>query len=169
MNQVPIMCGCLSWSSTIGNFIPNFGMLDLHVQDFLESLLSAEEFLKFKERPFYERVKIIKQELDKADCMVINKTGFTQFFHRLDPLRVTRNQIAHGILRVGLAADENTLIQTLSLPGGLDGSEEQESRHLIFAELQAELATLNGLIEEFQRLAGFKAAGCATRPDDLKT
>ena len=47
------------WSSAIGNFIINFGLLDLHVQDFLESLLSAEEFLKVKERPFYERVEII--------------------------------------------------------------------------------------------------------------
>lgn len=42
------------------------------------------------------------------------------------------------------------------------------TRHLKFAELQSELKTLNELIEEFQRLAGFKSAWCATVAEDLK-
>ena len=66
MNPVPIMCGCLSWSSTIGNFITSFGILDMHIQDFLEALLPPEEFLKLKERPFYDRVERIN---DRAEAM----------------------------------------------------------------------------------------------------
>ena len=146
--------GVWDWSSAIGNFITNFGLLDLHVQDFLESLLSAEEFLKVKERPFYERVEIIKQRLAAADCAVPNKAEFEQFFHRLDPLREIRNHIAHGILRIGLATDQKTFIQTLSLPRALAGSAAPDVRHLDFAGLQAELKTLTDLIGEFQRLAG---------------
>ena len=168
MNPVPIMCDCLSWSSTIGIFITNFGMLDLHIQDFLELLLPPAEFLKVKERPFYDRVKLIKQRLGEADCNMMNKAEFGQFLQRLDPLRETRNHIAHGILRIGLAPDHKSYIQTLSIPRDLDDSNPREARHLEFAELQSELKTLNELIEEFQRLAGFKTAACATCAEDLK-
>jgi len=35
-NPVPILSDRVSWSSTVGNFILNFGMLDLHVQAFEE-------------------------------------------------------------------------------------------------------------------------------------
>ena len=163
MKPVPITCNCLSWSSTIGNFITNFGMLDLHVQDFLESLPPSEEFSKVefskvKERSFHDRVELIKERLSEADCKLTNKAEFAQFFHRLDPLRQTRNHIAHGILRIGLAPDQKSFIQTLSLPRDLDDSNPSGTRHLEFAELQSELKTLNELIEEFQRLAGFKTA-----------
>lgn len=161
MNPVPIMCGCLSWSSTIGNFITNFGMLDLHVQDFLESLLPPAEFSKVKERPFHERVELIKRRLSEADCAMMNKAEFAQFFHRLDPLRETRNHIAHGVLRIVLAPDQRSFTNTLSIPRDLDDSNPPGARHLQFAELQAELKTLNELIEEFQRLAGFKKTVCA--------
>lgn len=140
-------------------------MLDLHVQDFLEALLSPEQFLKMKERPFYDRVERIKQRLGEADCVVVHKTEFEQFFRRLDPLRETRNHIAHGILRIGLAADQRTFVQTLSLPKELDGA---EARHLEFAELLAELKTLNHLIEEFQRLTGLQNTGCATIAANLE-
>ena len=158
MKPIPIMCGCLSWSSTIGNFITNFGMLDLQVQDFLETLISPEEFLKMKDRPFYDRVERIKQCLGETDCGVMTKAKFEQFFARLDPLRETRNHIAHGVLRIGLAAGQETYVHTLSLPKELDGP---EPRHLAFSELQAELKSLNELIEEFQRLAGLQTAGGA--------
>ena len=154
--SVPATSAQLDWSSVIGNFITNFGILDLHVQDFLESLLPPEEFSKAKERPFFDRVELTKQRLQAADCRLTKKAEFLQFFHRLDPLRETRNHIAHSILRIGLAADQKTFIQTLSLPRDLDGSEACQARHLEFAELQAELKTLTELIEEFQRLTGFK-------------
>jgi hypothetical protein len=166
MNPLPFTCGCLSWSSVIGNFITNFGMLDLHVLDFLETQLPPEEFSKFKQRPFHDRVERIKQRLGEADCTLLNKAEFGQFFQRLDPLRATRNHIAHGILRFGLAPDQKSPIQTLSIPRDLDGSNPTEARHLEFAELQAELKTLNEMIEEFERLVGFKTT--ATMRVDFK-
>ena len=45
----------------------------------------------------------------------------------------------------------------------LDTGLSPESKHVEFAELQAALGTLNALIEEFQRLAGFKTAGCVRK------
>ena len=96
------------------------------------------------------------------------REAFEQFFRRLDPLREIRNHIAHGVLRIGLSPDQKTYVQTLSLPRDLDGSNSAGARHLSFAELQAALSTLNSLIEEFQHLAEFKNAGCATIGVDLK-
>ncbi len=148
----------LDWASAIGNFITNFGILDMHVQDFLETLLSQAKFAKLKERPFHDRVERIKQRLGESDCTVLNKAKFAQFFHRLDTLRKTRNQIAHSVLRIGLVPGQKSRIQTLTLPKDLAGSEAGR-RHLEFAELVSELKTLTDLIEEFQRLAGFKTSG----------
>jgi hypothetical protein len=87
-----------------------------------------------------------------ADCTLRNKAEFGRFFHRLGPLRETRNHIAHGILRIGLAPDQKSYILTLSLPKAVDDSNTTEARHLEFAELQSELKTLNELIEEFRQL-----------------
>lgn len=154
MNFTPTHCSCPTWASTIGLFITNFGMLELHIQDFLESLVSADDFSKLKARPFYARVDFIKQRLSEPSCNVVNKAALTQFFRRLDPLRETRNHIAHGILRVGLAPDGKTPVQTLSLPRDLDGSNPREARHLEFSDLLAELTTLSALVREFGDLAG---------------
>jgi hypothetical protein len=152
MKPVPILCGCSSWSSAIGNFIANFGMLDLLVQDFLENTLPPNEFLKIKEWPFYDRVELIKKHVGQSNYPVEKKTGFEQLFRRLDPLRETRNHIAHGILRIGLAPDQKTPVQTLSLPRDLDGSNSPDARHLSFEDLNRESRCLTELIEEFQKL-----------------
>jgi hypothetical protein len=157
MNSVPLMSDQVSWSSVIGNFITNFGMLDLCVQDFLEVLLSPAEFSKLQEKPFHVRVERIKACLAQTNCAVPDKAEFAQFFQRLEPLRKTRNHIAHGILRIGLAQDQKTFVPTLSLPIELGGSGATEPRHLEFTELLAELKTLNGLLEEFHRLTGIRA------------
>jgi hypothetical protein len=87
---------------------------------------------------------------------------FDQLFFRIGPLRDLRNHIAHGILRVSLAPDGKTLVQTLSMPRDLDGSNSSAARHLEFAELEDALGTLTELIEQFQHLAGFKAATDST-------
>jgi hypothetical protein len=152
MNPVPILCGCWSWSSAIGNFIANFSMLDLFVQDFLEDTLSPEDFLKTKERPFYDRVERIKGQVAQVDYPAEKKAGFERFFLRLDPLRETRNHIAHGVLRIGLAPDQKTPVQTLSLPRDLDDSSSPDARHLSFDDLNRESRCLTELIEEFQKL-----------------
>jgi hypothetical protein len=154
-NGVSIMPARLDWPSVIGNFITNFGMLDLLVQDFMETLFSPEEFLKMKDRPFFDRAEPVKQRLAQDDCVVTNKPEFQDFFTRLDPLRETRNHIAHGILRIRLSPDQKTFVQTLSLPKDLDGT---EGRRVEFSELLAEVKTLSAFIEEFQRLAEFEGA-----------
>ncbi len=122
MSPVPILSDHMSWSSTIGNFIINFGVLDLLIQDFLESALPPEKFLKIRDDSFFVRVELVKGHVGQADYCLEKKEQFEEFFRRLDALRNLRNHIAHGLLRIGLAPDQKTLVQTLSLPRDLDGS-----------------------------------------------
>ena len=94
----------------------------------------------------------------QADYCPEKKNRFEEFFRRLDPLRKLRNHIAHGIMRTAIAPDQKTFVQTLSVPRDLDDSDSPDARHMGFDELLATLSTLNELIEDFQRLAGFKVA-----------
>ena len=55
------------WSSAIGLFIINFGMLDLHVQDYLETNLPPDEFSRFRDRYFHDRIKRLKEHVASSD------------------------------------------------------------------------------------------------------
>jgi hypothetical protein len=141
-------------TSAIGLFIINFGMLDLQVQDFLESTLSPEEFSQFRDRHFQDRVGRIKEHVSKANYPRQKKQAMAQFFARLEPIRELRNHIAHGLLRIGLAQDLKTPVLTLSLPRDLDGSNSPDTRHLTFRELSTASTALTGLMEDFKNLFG---------------
>jgi hypothetical protein len=143
-----------SWSSAIGLFVINFSALDLLVQDFLESTLPSEEFLRIKERPFYDRVKRIEAHVSQADYSEEKRQQFEKVFRRLDPIRELRNHIAHGVLRFELAEDQSIKAVTLSLPRDLDGSSSPAALHLEFEELSKALSELTALIEEFKKLTG---------------
>ena len=152
--MTPMMPDRPCWVSTIGLFIINFGTLDLHVQDYLETHLPPEEFAKFKNRHFRERIARIQEHATRANHATEKKQAIEQFFVRLEPIRELRNHIAHGILRMTLAEDQKTLAMTLSLPRDLDGSASPDARHLTFEELLSALTALTALIEEFEKLFG---------------
>jgi hypothetical protein len=44
-----------------------------------------------------------------------------------------------------------------------------DTKHVEFAELVEALTTLDGLIGEFQQMAGFKPSGCAAIAEDAGT
>jgi len=142
------------WSSAIGLFIINFGMLDLHVQDFLQSTLSPEEFSRFRDRHFHDRITRIKEHVTAVNYLPQQKQAMAQFFARLDPVRDLRNHIAHGLLRIGLAEDQTSCILTLFLPRDLDGSGCPQARHLTYQELLRAGTELTQLIEDFESLFG---------------
>ena len=142
------------WSSAIGLFIINFGMLDLHVQDFLESTLPPEEFSQFRERHFQDRINRIKAHVSNAEYPLEKRQAMAQFFDRLEPTRLLRNHIAHGLLRIGLAQDQKTWFMTLSLPRDLAGSDSPVARHLTYQELLTAGTALTALIEDFKHLFG---------------
>jgi hypothetical protein len=104
--MTPILPDRLCWPSNIGLFIVNFGTLDLHVQDFLENSLPPEEFAKFKDRHFWDRVARIQGYVRQADYAPEKKQAMEPFFVRLEPIRELRNHIAHGRLRLTLAEDQ---------------------------------------------------------------
>jgi len=144
----------LCWASTIGLFIINFGTLDLHVQDYLENNLPSEEFAKFKDRHFRDRVERIKAHVSQTGYEPEKRQAMDEFFVRLEPLRELRNHIAHGLLRMTRDDDKKTWIITLSLPRDLDGTNSPEAQHLTFEELLNASTALTDLSEDFMRLFG---------------
>jgi hypothetical protein len=141
------------WSSAIGRYILNFGMLDLLLQDFLQSILPPEEFSRLRDGHFQDRVKRLKDHLTKVD-QPPKKKALAQFFERLEPARQLRNHIAHGLLRIGLAGDKKTWTHTLSLPKDLDGAGARQARHLTYQGLLKAGTELTQLIEDFKSLSG---------------
>jgi len=152
--MTPMMPDQPTWASTIGRFIINFGMLDMHVQDYLENNLSPQEFAKFRDRHFRDRVERIKAHVSEAGHEPEKRQARDEFFIRLDPIRELRNHIAHGLLRMTLAEGKKTWIITLSLPRDMDGTNSPEARHLTFEELLKASTTLTDLVEDFTNLFG---------------
>src|SRR5262245_50317835 len=95
--MTPILPERLNWSSAIGLFIINYGVLDLLVQDFLETTVSPEDFSRIRERPFGDRIERIKQHVGETSYPVEKRQQFDDFFRHLDPVRNLRNHIAHGV------------------------------------------------------------------------
>ena len=157
--MIPPLWSELDWASAIGLFIINFGFIDHLVLDFLESRLPSEEFTKTKELHLQDRIKLVKDLLEKSDYPPEKRERFARFFHDLDPVRELRNHIAHGHLLVRLEPDMKTIVATLSQPKDLDAAYAPETRHLGFDELKGTLVRLNELIEEFRKLTGNAALG----------
>ena len=144
----------LDWSSVIGLFMINFGTLDLLAQDFLQSILPPDEFSRYRDRHFHDRIQRIKQHVTEANYPPGKRQAMAQFFDRLEPSRKLRNHIAHGLLRIELAEDRKTRLMTLSLPRDLDGSGSPQALHLTYQELLTAGTALTDLIEDFQNLFG---------------
>jgi hypothetical protein len=142
------------WSSAIGLFLINFGSLDLLAQDFLESILPPDEFSRFKNGCFHDRLKRLKEHVHTADYPPEKRQAMAQFFDRLELTRQLRNHIAHGLLRIGLAQDQKTWLITVSLPRDLYGANSPDAQHLTYQELLTATKALTDLIEDFQKLFG---------------
>ena len=158
-SPAPLCSARLDWSSAIGLFIINYGVLDWHVYVFLESKLPPREFAATKKGRNQDRIQRVKKLVDGGAYSPATKKKFAVFFDRLDPVRELRNHIAHGHLLTRMDADGKSLVLTLSLPRNLDQIDAPETRNLSFAELTSALSELTALIEEFARLSGFQADG----------
>jgi hypothetical protein len=158
MSPVPITLARLDWPSAIGNFLLNYGTLDYFVFVFLKDHLSPDEFANVKEWHFKDRVKRIAQHLKDEKYPADQQTAFTRLVDRLKPVRELRNHIAHGHMYVRLDPETQKPTVTVFKAKDVDTGLLPGSKHVEFAELQSALATLAGLIEKFQRLAGFTPA-----------
>jgi tRNA 2-selenouridine synthase SelU len=152
--MTPIMPDRMTWASTIGLFILNFGTLDLQVQDYLENHLSAEEFADCRERPFAERVERIQKIVQQPEYAAEKRKRFEQWASRLEPIRKIRNLIAHGLLRITRSEDNKTWRMTVSLPRDLYRSDSPGALHLNFEELFKASQDLTALMEDFKAWTG---------------
>ena len=152
--MTPIMTNDLSWASTIGSFLLNFSTLDLFVQDCLQDKLSAEEFAQLKDRPFQERIKLIRKHVQDPGFNPTKRDEFERLSFRIESIREIRNHIAHGLLRWSLSEDSTEWSITISLPRDLDGGNAPDPRHLTFEELLKASKELTDLIEDFKRWTG---------------
>ena len=146
--------GSLDWSSAIGLFIINYGVLDWLLLDYLEKKLPPREFSLIKGRHFHDRALRIQSFIDAGLPADEEKRALLNFLARLKSVRELRNHIAHGHLLTHLKPDGKNYFVTLSLPRNLDAVGNPESRHLEFEELQKALGELTKLIEEFKGLTG---------------
>jgi hypothetical protein len=149
----PLTPARLDWPSAVGNFLLNFGALDMGILDFLESSLRPEEFAKVRDWHLRDRIKVMMKHLQTGGYSRTQREAFERFFTRLEPIRELRNHLAHGTMRLGLTADQKTWEVTLSLPRDIDGTYSPDARHLSFEELTKALTELTGLIEEFDKLS----------------
>ena len=154
-SSVPILPARLDWPSTIGNFLLNYGTLDYFVFLFLEDNLSPDEFAKVKEYHFKDRIERITQHLKDARYSVEQQTAFARLAERLEPIRELRNHIAHGHMYMRRDGKMQNPTITVFKAKDLDTGFLPDSKHLEFPELLAGLKSLNELIEELQRIAGF--------------
>ena len=161
-SSIPILPARLDWPSAIGNFLLNCGMLEYLLNVFLKDHLSPDVFKRVKEWHFNDRVERIAQFLKVQEYPPEQQTAFARLRDRLEPIRRLRNHIAHGHMYLRLDAETRKPIVTLFKAKDLDTGLLPDSEHVEFAELQAALATLTGLIDEFQALAGFKTAESGT-------
>jgi len=161
--MTPILPDRLCWSSAIGNFIINFGMLDYLVFEFLELCLPPDQLPKIKDEHFQFRIGRIKEHVSRSGYPAKKKERFKKFFDRLEPVRELRNHIAHSHLLVRQAEDTKSLVMTLSLPRNLDAAYSPESRHLAYSELEKALGYLTKLIEEFKQLTDHAGSESETK------
>jgi len=152
--MTPIVLDRLTWASTIGLFILDFGTLDLLVQDYLENHLPPEVFARLKDRHFSDRIERIRKDVQQPGFPAAKRAQFEQWSSRLRPIREMRNHIAHGVLRVSLAEDNKTWRMTVSLPRDLDGCESPAAMHLSLEELFKASQQLTALIEDFKAWSG---------------
>ena len=168
MSSAPLLPARLDWPSAIGLFLINYGTLDYSAFVFLKDYLPGDEFARVKERSFKDRVEKIGQLLKDAKYPPDEQIGFARLLKRLQPIRELRNHIAHGHMYLTFDANPERRKLTLFQAKDVDTGLLPESKHVEFPELLAALSTLNELIEEFQSLTGFRAAGCATTSKDAR-
>jgi hypothetical protein len=142
------------WAFAIGNFILNFGTLDLRVFEFLQANLTAEEFAEAKEEPF-------KTRLNKAAAILSRtpeKTAAVQdLLKRVAPFRELRNHIAHGHLLVKIDDATQTPTITIARTKDQDDSALFGNRPMSARGLLEDSRKVADLSEEFCRLAGLYA------------
>jgi hypothetical protein len=153
----------LDWASAIGLFIINYGTLELHILNYLESILSPQELVKFKDRHFRDRVERICEHVRQPGFSAEKREEFEKLFRRLEPIRELRNHIAHGLMLMTLAEDQKTWTVTLSLPRDMAGTNSPEARHLSFAELRKASTDLTDLTEDFKKWDGNWVTGLEVR------
>jgi hypothetical protein len=156
MNNVPLLPARLDWPSAIGDFLLKFGTLDYLVFVFLKNTLETAEFVKYKKRHFKDRTLRLAQHFKEMGSPTESQEEFSKLLARLDPVRDLRNHIAHGYMLARLDIETDTLLISVSLPKDIDQEYLEETRHVTFDELRANLNELTELIEAFKGIAGFK-------------
>src|SRR5436190_11819481 len=155
--SAPLLPDKLDWSSAIGNFILNFGVLDWNLLAFLEVQLADDDFTKIKRGHFHDRVEALKSAFACGAYSEEQKQAFAKFFDRVEKVRELRNHIAHGLMCFRVADDLKSAKLTLTLPRDIAAIEGPDSgpdtMQLEFSEFLTASHDLAGLIEEFSRLA----------------
>lgn len=139
------------WAFALGNFILAFGILDLHVFEFLQANLPPDKFTKAKEEPFKVRLEgvrvILSESPEKED-------SFRKLLSRIEPLRELRNHIAHGHLFVQISAKGEKPEITIARSKDQDDASVYGNQLLRLDDLLTASTTIADLCDEFCGLVG---------------
>jgi hypothetical protein len=168
MSPVSILPARLDWPSAIGSLLLNFGTLEYFVSIYLNDHLNEHEYSKVKEWHLKDRLTRIARQMEKENRPAADRSAFAQLIKRIEPMRELRNHIAHGQMHFGFDAATKKPMVTLLKVQDVDNASLPETNRLEFAELENALTTMSQLIQEFERLAGFKTTWTDTTTEDLK-
>ena len=135
------------WPSTIGNFILNFGALELAVLETLKRALPEARWGRLAKLSFHERVHCLRRLIEDSRFDA-HRADFLRFFERLEPMRDLRNHLAHAVMTNTVSEDLNTCTQALKLPHQVSGLSNEECRGVCFEELFQQLQPLADLTSE---------------------
>ena len=143
----------IDWPSFIGNFILNYGALDLALTDVLKRRLPEECWNALTKKSFHERVLRLGKLAGEQPEMIAQKQQWDSLIHSLKPLRDFRNLLAHSTLVHTLSEDGRTVTQTLSFTDDVSASKDERQR-VTFEELLSQAAVLADIIGELLSLDG---------------
>lgn len=144
----------LDWNWAVGNFILNFGTLEMLVRSFLEKHLSSSDFENCRKLHFKDLLGIVATCMVDAGFPPSDQDAFTELCEELDTIRDLRNHIAHCYFTVNIEKGSEPEA-TLSMPRDLDRPFDPDTRQLTFSDLMDGLHRLNQASETFQRLSRF--------------
>jgi len=144
----------LDWHSAVGNFILNFGTLEMLVRFFLEKHLASSDFEDCRKLHFKDLLEIVAMCMADAGFPTSDQDAFMELCEELNTIRDLRNHLAHCHLTVNIEKGSEPEA-TLSMPRDQDRPFDPETRQLTFSDLQDGLHRLNQASETFQRLSRF--------------
>lgn len=135
---------------------------------YLKDHLASDVYAKVREWHLKNRLERIAEHLVETNATKEQQAEFDGIVKRLDPIRELRNHLAHGHMFLTFDAQSHQPSVTILKAKDLDMQDAPDCRQLPYQELLAADQELKGVIDDFQRLAGFSISGTFKLPSGVE-